>query len=136
MKEKFITEIELTDSERRAYDEICISTMVNIYHDSKAAGYVGVYDFNPKDEEHLFILYVAKAFSAFSSTPLYVDTSWFNLWKLNRGLKKDFRFKKLKKGMKGSCRPEKILTFMRDFAKDITQDEDFNYGKIYRAFYC
>lgn len=125
----------IKQEQEKKYDEICGVTYVNIFTLTKNEQSIVISPFNPKNSEHLFILHVAKGVAAVTGKTVYVKTNRFQLWKLNRKINKDCRFKKLnKKNIDKAIEPDKLINFMKKFAKGLC-GEDFNFGQIYEAFF-
>ena len=111
---------------------------VNIYSQTKNAERVVVWPFDAKNPEHLFVLHVAKGVAGVYGKEIYVDTSYFQLHKLNKGLNKDCRFKKLKGMPLEYCvDPISLLFDLKKYAfQHYNLSDDFNFGEIYHAFYA
>lgn len=120
----------------RHYDEICGAALVNLFTLSKNSETIALSPFNPKNEEHLFILGVAKGLGGSIGKKVCVDVSRIQLWKLNRGLDKDCRLKMINgKEAIYSINPDELLTFMREGAVNAC-GKDFTFADIYRQYYA
>ena len=117
------------------YDEICGAAYVNIFSESKNSNVIAISPFNPHNKEHLFVLNVAKGVSGVVGKNVAVDTNWFQLWKLNRGLSKECRYIKFHKQDGAAIDPDKLTNFMRKWASELCEVEEFDFGKIYNTFY-
>ena len=119
----------------KIYNEIATAAFVNVFTLSKNEEIIALRNFNPKNEEHLFILGVAKGLAGASSKKVALDISNFQLWKLNRGFDKDCRMIKMNKNYKGKCiDPDELLEFMREKAVSSSNDKQI-FTNIYKAFY-
>lgn len=119
----------------KIYNEIATAAFVNVFTLSKNEEIVALRNFNPKNEEHLFVLGVAKGLAGMSSKKVALDVSNFQLWKLNRGFDKDCRMIKLNKNYKGKyIDPDELLEFMREKAVSSSNDKQI-FANIYKAFY-
>lgn len=131
-----ITSIAVDNELIRHYDEICGAAFVNLFTLSKNSETIALSPFNPKNEEHLFILGVAKGLGGSIGKKVYVDVNRIQLWKLNRGLDKDCRLKMINgKEAIYSINPDELLTFMRQRAVDVC-GKDFTFADIYRQYYA
>ena len=118
------------------YDEICGTAYVNIFSESKNSEVIAISPFNPRNEEHLFVLNVAKGVGGVVGKSVAIDTNWFQLWRLNRGLDKECRYIKFKKEyVPHAIDPNRLTSFMRKWASELCEVEEFDFGKIYNAFY-
>ena len=117
------------------YNEIATAAFVNVFTLSKNEEVIALRNFNPKNEEHLFVLGVAKGLAGASSKKVALDVSKFQLWKLNRGIDKDCRMIKINKNYEGNyIDPNELLDFMREKAVSSSNDEQI-FTNIYKAFY-
>lgn len=123
----------------KKYDEICGVTYINLYTKTKNAQDIVISPFDPKNKEHLYVLGVAKGLSGAVQKTIKLDTTKYNLWKLNRKVAKECRCERLI-GEKPYhyVDPDELLNFMRDWAGQLCQCEEginFDFGVIYDAFY-
>lgn len=119
----------------RKYDEICGAAFVNLFTLSKDSNTIAFRGFNPKSEEHLFILGVAKGLAGSLGKKVALDVNKFQLWKLNRGIDKDCRLISVDgKEAIYSIYPEELLAFMRPKAVEAC-GEDFTFADIYNEYY-
>lgn len=119
----------------RKYDEIAGAAYVNLYTLSKNSDTIAIAPFDPKNEEHLFLLGVAKGLSAVVSKPICLDVSRFQLWKLNWRVKKESKIQRMDgKEAIYAINPDQLLDFMRQEAIEYCGD-DFTFADIYKAFY-
>lgn len=130
-----ITVVGANTDKLRKYDEICGAAFVNLFTLSKDSDTIAFRRFNPKNEEHLFILGVAKGLAGSLGKKVALDVNKFQLWKLNRGIDKDCRLI-LVDGKEAiySIDPEELLAFMRPKAVEAC-GEDFTFADIYNAYY-
>ena len=118
----------------KIYDEICGAMFVNLYTRSKNLETIDLAGFDPKNEEHLFVLGVARGLGGAYSKKVRVDVSRWQLWKLNRGLDKDCRIERFD-GQKGiAINVPCILNFMREQAVKATNNIAV-FRSIYHEFY-
>lgn len=121
---------------QRKYDEIVGAAYVNIFTLSKNSDVVAIAPFNPKNKEHLFVLNVAKGVGGVVQKTVAIDTNKFHIWQLNRGINKECRYEKLNgKDFTYAIDPDRLLSFMRQWASELMNEEEFNFGKIYDEFY-
>ena len=117
------------------YDEICGAAFVNLYTLTKDFPKVVLYNFNPKNEEHLFVLGVLRGLATAFEKEISVYANHYQLWKLNRHFKKGYKINKATKAeLIYGVDPEELLYFMRPKAMEIC-GVDFWFGDIYEAFY-
>lgn len=117
------------------YNEIAGAAFVNLFTLSKDSDTIAFNNFNPKDEEHLFVLGVAKGLAGATQKKVALDVNRFQLWKLNRGLDKDCRMIKMNKNYEGNyIDPNELLDFMREKAVESSNDDEV-FAHIYKAFY-
>ena len=119
----------------RNYDIICAAAFSTMLEVSKNSNMVSISHFNPKDEEHLFVLGVAKGLGGATRRPVCIDVNRFQLWKLNRGLNKNCRIQRMNgKEAIYSINPDLLLSGMRAKAEDLC-GKDFSFGDIYNEYY-
>lgn len=119
------------------YDEIVGVAFVNIFGMTKLCDTIAISPFDPKNKGHLFVLNVAKGVGGVTHKSVAVDTSKFRLWLLNRGLDADCRFQRITEDQKeGAINPNELLYFMRKWASDLAEVENFDFGLIYDEFYA
>ena len=133
---KKIKEKTVDQHTQNKYDEICGITFVNIYTLTKNCPGIVISPFDAQNKEHLYLLNVAKGVAGVYGKTVFLDTSAFQLWRLNRKIKdKDCRMKKASELDKAyAINPNEILDFMRGFATDACGTE-FTFGDIYESFY-
>lgn len=130
-----ITTVGFDKDKQRIYDEICGAALVNLFTLSKNSDTIAIYNFDPKNEEHLFLLGVAKSLAGVKDKKVCLDVSKFQLWKLNRGIDKDCRIIRMNcKEMIFGIDPNQLLNFMRPEAEKLLGKE-FSFGDIYRRYY-
>lgn len=136
-KTEMICAPEYITLRNRKFDEIAAATYVNIFTLTKKADVIAIAPFNPRNKEHLFVLGVAKGVSGVTQKPVAVDTSKFQLWRLNRGLAKECHYEKMTdKDLTYAVDPDQLLSFMREWASELMEEENFDFGQIYQAFYA
>ena len=130
-----ITAVGANADKFRKYDEICGAALVNLFTLSKDSDTIAFRGFDPKNEEHLFVLGVARGLAGSLGKKVALDVSKFRLWKLNRGIDKDCRII-LVDGKEAiySIDPEELLTFMRPGAVNACGKE-FTFADIYDEYY-
>lgn len=130
-----ITVVGAEADKLRKYDEICGAAFVNLFTLSKDSETIDFRFFDPIDEEHLFLLGVAKGLAGSLGKKVALDVSKFQLWKLNRGIDKDCRIIQLDKTHAASAiHPDMVLDFMRPKAVEAC-GEDFTFADIYNRYY-
>lgn len=118
----------------KIYDEICGAMFVNLYTRAKDWEAIDLAGFDPKNEEHLFVLGVARGLGGAFSKKVRVDVSRWQLWKLNRGLDKDCRIERFDSQEGIAIDVPGILNFMREQAVKATNDR-LVFRSIYHEFY-
>jgi hypothetical protein len=79
---------------------------------------------------------IAKGASAIIGKSVALDTNRFRLWQLNRGISSECRYEKIKrKERENAINPIVLLDFMRRGIEEDFQVKEFDFGKIYDAFY-
>jgi hypothetical protein len=130
-----ITVVGANADKFRKYDEICGAAFVNLFTLSKESETIEFRFFDPTNEEHLFLLGVAKGLAGSLGKKVALDVNKFQLWKLNRGLDKDCRIIQLDKTHAASAiHPDMVLDFMRPKAVEAC-GEDFTFADIYNQYY-
>lgn len=119
----------------KKYDEICGAMFVNLYTRSKNEETIDLANFNPKNQEHLFVLGVARGLAGAYGKKVRVDVSRWQLWKLNFGLDKDCRTLRFNSKEGIVIDTQGILDFMRKQAVDSTGD-NLIFCAIYNEFYA
>lgn len=134
-KNTSITVVGAIEDKLRVYDEICGAAFVNIFSLNKESDTIAFSPFDPKNEDHLFFLGVAKGLAGSLGKKVSVDTNKFQLWKLNRGIDKDCRINKFDKEQHTNpIDPNWLVGFMSPNAKAVL-GENFTFGQIYRQYY-
>lgn len=134
-KDLATTAVETSPEKLRVYDEICGAAFVNLFTLSKDGETIDFRFFDPTDEEHLFLLGVAKGLAGSLGKKVALDVTKFQLWKLNRGIDKDCRIIRLDKTHAASAiHPNMVLDFMRPKAVEAC-GEDFTFADIYNQYY-
>ena len=118
----------------KIYDEICGAMFVNLYTRSKDWETIDLASFDPKNEEHLFVLGVARGLGGAFGKRVRVDVSRWQLWKLNRGLDKDCRTERFDSQKGIAIDVPGILNFMREQAVKATNNR-MVFRSIYHEFY-
>ena len=127
-------QIHLTQEERN-YNEICSMAMVHLYMASLKSN-IYLSKINIKDKEQLFLVSVAVALGGAIGIPVQAQGSRFAIARLNKklGLVGDSKIGRItdKKEL-----PIQIRTLLEDIrpAAERQCGPDFNFGKIYEAFY-
>lgn len=135
-KDLTVTTVGAIPDKIRIYDEICYAAFVNLFTLSKNSDTIALCCFNPKNEEHLFVLGVAKGLAGTNGKKVVLDVSRFQLWKLNRGIDKDCRLGRMsEKETDCGINPDELLDFMRPKAIEAC-GEDFTFADIYKQFYA
>lgn len=136
MNEKMtVTTVGAIEDKLRIYDEICGAAFVNLFTLSKESETIDFRFFDPTNEEHLFLLGVAKGLAGSLGKKVALDVNKFQLWKLNRGIDKDCRIIQLDKTQTASTiHPDMVLDFMRPKAVEAC-GEDFTFADIYNQYY-
>jgi hypothetical protein len=106
----------------KIYDEICGAMFVNLYTRSKDWETIDLASFDPKNEEHLFVLGVARGLGGAFSKKVRIDVSRWQLWKLNRGIDKDCRIERFNNQEGVAIDVPSILDFMREQAVKATNN--------------
>ena len=120
----------------RKYDEICGAAFVNLFTLFKKSEKIILYPFDVKNEEHLFLLGVAKGVADSLGKTVAIDASRFYLWRINRKANKEsYVLRVTEEDKTDGVRPDTVLNFMRDWAKTLC-GEDFTFADIYKEFYC
>lgn len=140
--------LEICEELETKYTKICGAAMTNVYSMTKlscvkvATGQsatIPLCNFNPNNAEHLFVLSVACALGGALGLQVAVDLNPIRLWKINRKRVKGSRLLRTKKEDKErALDPDHLLSFMRPWAAEFCgiPEEQFDFGKIYQAFYA
>lgn len=119
----------------RHYDEVCGAAFVNLFTLSQDSDTISLSPFNPKNEEHMFVLGVAKGLAGVLGKKITLDVTKRELRKLNRGLDKECQMQLVdNRETLSAINPNSLLEFMRDKAKELC-GEDFTFADIYRLYY-
>ena len=85
----------------------------------------------------MFVLHVAKAAASVAGKEVGLDVNRFQLWNLNRSLNKDNRYIKLNgRDYTYTINPTMLLNDMRNWASELMDSKNFDFGRIYDAFYA
>ena len=135
-KEMAFTTIDPSADKLRKYDEICGAAFVNLFTLFKESEKIILYPFDAKNEEHLFLLGVAKGVAGSLGKTVVIDASRYQLWKINRKADKEcYVLRVTEQDKTNGIRPDTVLNFMWDWAKSLC-GEDFTFADIYKEFYC
>lgn len=122
--------------QQKVFDEICGVALINVYSLTKNTDRIAISPFDPKNKEHLFLMNIAKGASAIARKSVALDTNRFRLRQLNRGISLECRYEKVKrKERQEAINPILLLDFMRRGIEETFQIKEFDFGKIYDAFY-
>lgn len=128
--------MENVEKVAQVYDELCNITYVNLYTLSKEKGRIILAPFEYDNKEHLFIAYIAKALGGISEKDVFLQTKRKYLRMINANIKKEYHFQLAKNTMpEDAINPQEVLDFMRPYASQIAHEDNFDFGKIYEAFY-
>ena len=133
--ENIYSAVQRTEQELKVFDEICGAMFVNLYSRSKNHETIDLAEFDPKNEEHLFLLGVAKGLGGAYHKKVRVDVNRWQLWKLNRGLDKDCRLEWFDSNRGIAIHVPSMLDFMRKDAVKATNNYAV-FASIYREFYA
>lgn len=134
-KDLTITVVEASPEKLRIYDEICGAAFVNLFTLTKDSDPIALCGFDPSNEEHLFVLGVAKGLAGTLGKKIGLDVNRFQLWKLNRGIDKECRMIRIKEqDAELPIDPDELLDFMRPKAVEACGD-DFTFAEIYNKYY-
>ena len=118
---------------QKQYDEIVGITLVNLYSLSKNQEAVVFKNFDPYDEEHLYVLSTAVAALSILSKPIRFNAMPIKRYKFASIIKHP-KVEWKKRG-KGGIDVDELLEFMRPTAQKITGDEWFMFSDIYSEYY-
>ena len=125
----------MIDNLQTNYDTLCYATMINIGSFSKGANQICLKDFDPKNEEHLFVLSIAVACSGpLGNRPITLDCGKWHCKKLAKKYKKVVKILFADGDETITVDVPKMLEFMRGPAKEMC-GENFTFGDIYREYY-
>lgn len=117
----------------REYDGLIGLTMYNITALSDERKII-LENFDRKNKEHLYFLRIALMARDIYNMPLFIKTSWFNIFLLNWKMRKSFnRVLRAKKNEKG-INVQEVLDFMRQDGKQRI-GENFSFVDIYNNYY-
>ena len=125
----------LDESLYREYDGLINLTMINLYSLSKELGVIRLFEFDPKNKEHLFVLRVALIAREVYQFPVEIGVNWWQGLKLNWKMRVEFEpIKCISRKEYRGIWVDKMLNFMRpDGEKRI--GGDFSFADIYKAYY-
>jgi hypothetical protein len=134
-KDLTITVVGTSPEKLRVYDEICGAAFVNLFTLAKDSNPIVLCNFDPANEEHLFVLGVAKGLAGTLGKKIGLDVNRFQLWKLNRGIDKECRMVRVKEqDAELPIDPDELLSFMRPKAVEACGN-DFTFADIYNQYY-
>lgn len=110
-------------------NEICGAAYQKMYQMINANS-INLSPFNAQNKEHLFIMFVAKGWGGILGKPVYLDTTRWQLWKINRKIAKENRYLKFQ-GKSTIINPNQILEHIRPAA----EKEGITISEIYDEFY-
>lgn len=119
----------------KAYNELVGITLTNLYTLSKDKQTLSLGRFDIEDPEHLYMMSVAVGSASIIGKEIRVDAGYFDRKKLYKMYPCE-KFNWKKRAKKKECfNTNEVLDFMRPAGVDLTDDEIFYFGDIYRAFY-
>ena len=118
---------------QKQYDEIVGITLVNLYSLAQDKEALVFKNFNPFDEEHLYVLAVAVNSLSIIGKPIRFNAPWYKRNHIAAIYNTD-KVEWQKRG-KGGVDVEEMLNFMRPAAHNITGDKWFMFSDIYSAYY-
>lgn len=124
------------------YNQICEAALIKIYVKTQDLvdtedGVVPLKSFDFRNNEHRFVLAVARALGGIRGIQVAVDTNFIRLWWENRKIKvENSKLLKYKKEYdEHAADPEEILTELRPWAEELC-GEGFTFDDIYYEFYA
>lgn len=124
------------------YNQICEAALIKIYVKTQDLvdtedGVVPLKNFDFKNNEHRFVLAVARALGGIRGTQVAVDTNFIRLWWENRKIKvENSKLLKYKKEYdEHAADPEEVLAELRPWAEELC-GEGFTFADIYYEFYA
>jgi hypothetical protein len=134
----------LEDDLYRAYDQVVSLTLLNIWKITHEREVIRLYHFDRKNKEHMYILHIALLARDLFGFPIEVEGSRWDIFCLNRKLRKGFEKVKRYKHVTGEgaewlyakggvCVPE-LIDFMRPEAEEQCGCY-FPFRAIYEAYY-
>lgn len=137
MKSNVNTKTLLSIEEK--YNELCKAAMIKCYTKTKgfAETVVPIKNFDPSNDNHMFILSVAKCLSGVLGVQVAIDADFWSRRKLNKNIKlkgcKILPFKKEYANYAFS--PEDVLEELAPLVAELFPNEYCDFGDIYHLFY-
>lgn len=122
------------------YDAICYRVLVSLYRRAKPTqengNIIALKNFDFGNEEHLFVLAIARALSGVIEGQVSVKTNPIRFWYENSKIKVEgSKLVKYKKEFeKNAIEPDEVLTEFREMAENLC-GEDFDFSDIYDEYY-
>lgn len=126
--------IESKMTTQRKYDEICGVGYVNMYTLTKNSDTIVIAPFNPKNQEHMFVLSIARCIGGIFGKKIYVATNPLKIAQLNRKVEKENRVARKTRKMTPNINPDKFLDDFRMYAQKKC-GMNFSFSNIYNEFY-
>lgn len=118
------------------YDEIVADCFAKIYMDSLHGARIAIADFDPKNQEHLFVLGVAKGVGSVLEKQIALDLSPWRLAQMNRGVPHANKILRMEDEDYPTCiNAKELVAIMRRKANEVFEVEDFDLSDIYREYY-
>lgn len=119
----------------REYDGLIGLTLLNIFLVAKDSEVIQLTDFDKKDINHLYVLRVALLARDIYGFPVEIKDSWWNVFCLNRKIKKNFG--KIKRFKQPKDEPISIKHLLEIMKKDgiLHIGENFTFADIYNQYY-
>ena len=119
----------------RIYDEAVSITLSNLHGLSIPSGKIQLLNFDRKNVEHIYLLRIALMARDVFDLEIEIDASWFDVWYINRKIKKGFRRVKRMTFSNDNAIPAHIvLDYMRD-SFEARLGNNFSFGDIYHTYY-
>lgn len=118
------------------YDSVCYHMFNGIRNLSAGASRICYSSFDPKNEEHLFVLALTVACTgALGDRDIAIDGPMGARARLRAKYRKTVNIHKLSKKDDIVINIEELIEGLRGYACSVC-GEDFRFGDIYRAYYC
>lgn len=125
-----------TKSKYNLYDELVAECFSRLISETAQSSKIAIVDFDPKNEEHLFVLGVAKGASSVVTKQIALDVAPWRLAQMNKGLTSEQKIARVTdEDYPISVNAKELVAILRMRAIELFETDCFDFGEIYREYY-
>lgn len=117
------------------YDEAVSLTLSNLHSFSIPNQKIQLLSFDRRNIEHIYLLRIALMARDVFGLEIEIDAPWYDVWYINRKIKKGFRrIKKMAFSNDNAIPVHIVLNYMRD-SFEARLGNKFSFGDVYHTYY-